>query len=244
MAQPVAKPRKKLGFLTSTDDTTASMFHSWGYDTTYNTKFLNECEFVCFVDQEPAVSPFLYGQKRSKLGRQANYKLDMKESRLFRSFDPDTVKIGFGRGAEFLNVMNGGSLYQKVDGHYGGYHSVRVFYDEELGYVKGKRLFMTRTNHYEMMIPSKVLPCMTIASAAQSTFKYVENTRVDIEMKPDSYVDPEMLYYYDSNSLCIQPDIPNAVEVSDPCRVFVKRLFNNLMEPKSKSGEQPQVETH
>jgi hypothetical protein len=220
------------------------MFHTWGYDTTYNTKFLDECEFACFVDQEPAVSPFLYGQKRSKLGRESNYKLDMKETRLFRSFDPDIVKIGIGRGAEFLNVMNGGSLYQKVDGHYGGFHMVRVFYDEELSYIKGRRAFMTRTNHYEMMMPSKVLPCIVIGSASNCTFKYIENTKIDVDNQAGMHFsDPEMLYYYDSNSLCIQPDISSSPD-SDPSRTYVKKLFTNLMEPKTKGIEQPQVETH
>jgi hypothetical protein len=151
----------------------------------------------------------------------------------------DLPKFGFGRGALFLNVMNGGASYQMVDGHVTGHHAMRILHDEKFQRVTSRRVMMAPTSHMEMMVPSRVCAAMTMACAASSSVRYVENRKIEIDNNAGmAFTDPEILYYYDSNSLCVQPVVGECSQ-SEPVRVYFRKIFNHIMAAASGSSSEP-----
>ncbi len=106
----------------------------------------------------------------------------------------DNFRIGVCRGAQFANVMNGGSLWQDVDGHTKD-HSL-------VDNITGEVIKVSST-HHQMMIPSPAGEI--VATADESTRKTGDGTswrRVGMAGACD---DPEVIYYPKARTLCFQP---------------------------------------
>lgn len=146
------------------------------------------------------VSPSLYGEKPIPQ-TQTNPARDADEVRLWIDIadNKKVAKLGICRGGQFLNVMNGGTLWQHVNGHTSD-HPVK---DIETG-----KLYKCSSTHHQMMrfptdrkITAKMLAVgLSKTGGPRNTMKQTEKATT-ITDSPDI----EAVYYPDTNSLCFQP---------------------------------------
>lgn len=141
------------------------------------------------------VDPSLYDRPISRYCGGTNRKADEREAtRMQDCIDNGQPIIGICRGAQLLNVVNGGILVQHVDGHaIPGEHPCTIEY-------KGDVLKCTvSSTHHQMMVAHKDGIIIGKGPAASGyhwdevnepyTYKYVT----------------EVVYYPKTKSLCIQP---------------------------------------
>lgn len=167
---------------------------------------LDDADLVQFVGGED-VSPELYGQRLHKTTR-SNPERDASEREIFlQAVDQGIPVSGICRGGQFLNVMNGGRMFQDVDGH-GGV----LTHD---AYLPGAVLPVKVTStHHQMMEPNWSTDVKLLLTAACSTRKYHmsdtnSNLAYEVVTYPDTkgnkHSDIECVYYPGTRSLCFQP---------------------------------------
>ena len=69
------------------------------------------------------IQPKLYGENPIAETESPDAYRDAKEIDLYKTYE-NIPKLGICRGAQLINVLNGGSLYQDVDGHEYGHHPI------------------------------------------------------------------------------------------------------------------------
>lgn len=145
------------------------------------------------------VSPFLYGEPKLRKTT-CNILRDMEENKLYRRIPQNVPKIGIGRGAHFLCVMNGGKLWQKVDGH-----SINHYVTCGIG---GTTKLVTSKHTQEMIPPDHGLVFLT-ASVASQKHTPSKLVQVDLELDKKTNInrDIEGVFFEDTVSFCFQPEI-------------------------------------
>ncbi len=135
------------------------------------------------------VDPTYYGEP-NRFSDEPDVERDSACYHLFKWCEANDVPmIGICRGSQFLNVMNGGSLWQDVDNHCGNHY---VYTD--MGMV-----YEVTSTHHQMMIPG--LGARLVAWAHESrNRKSARSVEANF-----SQPDPEVLYYEATRSLCFQP---------------------------------------
>ena len=157
-------------------------------------KNLDEADVVCFTGGED-VDPQLYGERALTCTR-FNTARDQYEMDVFaNALQLDVPMIGICRGAQFLNVMNSGKLWQDVNNHaICGTHPI---IDQETGEeIPG----MTST-HHQQMIPNasgKVLALAGLSTNKISAGREVARAEPALD-------DVEVVWYEETASLCFQP---------------------------------------
>jgi len=206
------------------------MFNEWGYNLTTNIFDLPKCHFAVFPGGED-ITPFIYGQRRIKESGPFNFRRDLRENKVFRSLLEEMPKLGICRGAQFLNIMNGGSLFQHVDGHatQNG-HMVRLFFNSKFEAIEGESTILVTSTHHQMMVPSLVNEAVVIGMANQSTLKKDDSTVMTVGTKGSTVRDPEIIYYPHNNTLCYQPHPEYLDSDTHPCRGFFKDAFETMMD--------------
>jgi len=151
---------------------------------------------VAIFTPGPSPSPFFYGEPRMD-GVSCDISADMTEAALFRAIDHKIPKIGIGRGAQFLNIMNGGSSFQKITGHMGEPHPIMDFmtWDE----YKGTSL------HSDEMIPAPNSVVLAGAQIADRKESYGATYIIDAGSKNHQWSDVEATWIEHTNCLCFQP---------------------------------------
>jgi putative glutamine amidotransferase len=125
--------------------------------------------------------------------------------------------IGICRGAQFLCAMEGGTLFQHVDGHSGN-HMVEV---------KDHKPFVTNSIHHQMMQPSGDFEIIAgLYNQAKLSHKYwdVEQQK-DITI-PSVEVEPEFVYYPKIRGFAIQWH-PEMMHVDSPANLFTLNFINS-----------------
>lgn len=98
-------------------------------------------DLICFTGGAD-INPALYGQEPSpKLGR-INQVRDDQEVMIFEMFKNKVPMVGICRGGQLLNVLNGGSMVQHIEGHLWG--------DREVKTILGT--FLLREDHHQGMV--------------------------------------------------------------------------------------------
>lgn len=97
--------------------------------------------------------------------------------------------VGICRGAQLLNVMNGGKLWQDVDGHNKTHQAIIV--------KTGKSIEVSSSHHQMMRMASGA---ELIASARVSTERIAHGFE-----ESGILCDPEVVWYEATRSLCFQP---------------------------------------
>lgn len=138
------------------------------------------------------VDPALYKHAKHSSTR-SNPNRDAYESQIYHGFLGKAAFAGICRGGQFLNVMNGGTMFQHVDNH-GGDH---IAYD----HVSDKEVLVTST-HHQMMIPGP--NAVLLMTAKRSTVRWLEQEAQMVNREKGD-VDVEALFYPETNSLCFQP---------------------------------------
>lgn len=146
----------------------------------------------------PDLAPMYYGESMLPCTG-VNWKRDLTEVQFYRSLSKDRMKLGICRGAQLLNVMSGGRMWQHVNNHVdetGKGHLIRLWQTNETLRVNSR--------HHQMMIPAS--DGWVIASAKEAT--YFENETMGVYEREvtagSEWLDPEVIYYSDTHSLCWQ----------------------------------------
>lgn len=124
-------------------------------------------------------------------------KRDKVEQEIYQEYSGrDKLLVGICRGSQFLNVMNGGTLWQHVNNH-GHTHSI-------LDIHTGKE-YMATSTHHQMMRPNLREACI-VAVADEATYKRAARDEFpsNIRTHLDDHKDTEIVWYSKSRSLCIQ----------------------------------------
>lgn len=120
---------------------------------------------------------------------------DQAEMEIYERFVGDAFFLGICRGAQFLNVMNGGQLWQDVNHH----NSDHTIVDLLTG-----RVVESTSVHHQMMRPN-LQDGELIAVASASTLKQCDG-RLET-FRPGNVAkgeDPEIVWYPNTRSLCVQ----------------------------------------
>lgn len=146
------------------------------------------------------IEPKLYGETPLKETHfsPARDKEDLASWEEFRH--SGKLMVGICRGAQFLNVMNGGKLWQHVNNHRSGTHMM-------IDTLGGDTIEVTST-HHQMMIPSKDAEILGIAFESTEWENQKERWRIASTNNRHDQVpqyDTEIVWYKDSKSLCFQP---------------------------------------
>lgn len=139
----------------------------------------DEADLVVFTGG-PDVDPQFYGEVPHKT-TSPNPTRDADDLALYQEcYEKGIPMLGICRGAQFLHVMNGGKLFQDVDGHVG---------DHLMTDIKTKRQVRVSSVHHQLVRPNMSLlnKMEVLGTATRSTYRWLndhfkeEGTRADIE---------------------------------------------------------------
>lgn len=171
---------------------------------------MGSADLVCFTGGSD-VSPHLYGEKNVRSFCDA--RRDDLEQKIFQACVENQIPmVGICRGGQFLNVMNGGKMWQHVDGHAGSRHMVK---DLETGFS-----WLCTSTHHQMMIPSADAQIVGISEEELANTFIADE--ISYTSRPELQDDIEVLWYEKTKCLCFQPH-PEFDLVS--CRAY----FNELL---------------
>lgn len=188
------------------------MFKQAGFALAHS---MQEADLLCFTGGAD-VSPELYGEEN--VSSYCSPERDKYEEQVFDwAYDHDVPMVGICRGGQFLNVMNGGKMWQDVDNHaISGTHYARCKYWGEI---------MVSSTHHQMMRPSACGAVLVSAGLAS----YKMNDKGAKYSWEDNFGDDcEVVYYKDTKSLCYQPH-PEIVNEDSQCRKHFLMLVDKLL---------------
>ena len=149
-------------------------------------------DLVCFTGGED-VSPHLYDEAKHVRTFNSPARDAVEKSLYDLCVENKIPMVGICRGGQFLNVMNGGKMYQHVTNH---------TQDHLMKIVLGGESVLVSSTHHQMMRAGK--GGVVLATANQKGSKeYMHKTTAITAISDD--VDTEVVYYRASNSLCFQP---------------------------------------
>lgn len=164
-------------------------------------KNLYDADIVLFTGGED-VNPELYGEE-PLAKTHFNRLRDEKEQAIYKAaLDRKIPMVGICRGGQFLNVMNGGKLWQHVTNHAGLNHLAHV---QVPPFTKGKkpRVVNVTSTHHQMMIPAE--HGMVLLTAAEATEKHSQKVVITGAVVDKRNPDVEAVFYDDTACLCFQP---------------------------------------
>lgn len=175
-------------FILNGDSLYEKMWRKEGFEVVHS---LEKASIVQFTGGED-VTPSLYGH-RAHPSSYFNTIRDEEEKKVFNiCLSRDIPMVGVCRGAQFLNVMSGGELYQDVDGHTRPHYILDIETGEEV---------LVSSTHHQMMIQGTGGNLLAYATEDKRKTKWNGEKFEDVY----SSVDPEVILYPLTCCLCFQP---------------------------------------
>lgn len=178
---------------------------------------IEDADFVCFTGGED-VSPSLYGQPVHETTHYSEAR-DEREKEAFEVLlGLNIPMVGICRGAQFLNVMSGGSMYQDCTNHTRPHNL--------LCNETGEVILVTST-HHQMMKPSD--DAIVLATANEGGVRTFWNGGAwQTELSQE---DIEVVFYPETNSLCFQPHPEMMLNSKhfEPMYEYFNRLVKELI---------------
>lgn len=173
-------------YVVGTDRSVTSMFFERQYTIVHNQK---DADILCFIGGAD-IDPAFYGQKKNPvLNVNTSMTCDLRDKSAWDDKKDNQILTGICRGGQFLSSMSGGSMLQHVVGH----HKVHKIYDT----VWNTELLVSSC-HHQMMVPGPDAEVFAyteeIATEAWDDTKKIEVPKVE----------PEVLWYEKTKSLCFQ----------------------------------------
>jgi len=169
------------------------MFENEGWEITSSP---NEADLICFTGGND-VDPSLYGQTMHPYTSSPDKERDAYEAEVFFSCKRrGTPMVGICRGAQFLHVMNGGTLIQHVNNHASKPHHPLItidWYDKDIEVVT--------SSHHQMMDIRETNGELLAYSERRGTIYEGDD---GVAVKPD-WMDAEVVWHEKSKCLCHQP---------------------------------------
>lgn len=140
----------------------------------------------------PDVHPRLYKEQPLQ-GTSFSEQSDARDLRAWNASNQEQLKAGICRGGQFLNVVNGGAMWQHVDNHgvHAGHKLVDCLFNREI---------TVSSTHHQMMIPGPKGELLAFADGIAKNHRTAL-----VEDRTVTKYDTEVVWYEDSNSLCFQP---------------------------------------
>lgn len=165
------------------------------------------------------VSPHLYEEDVHPMTT-ASPGRDNSEARDFaEALDRGIPMTGICRGGQFLNVMNGGKMYQHVDMHtIGGHHDL-------IDVDSGEVIKVTSTHH--QMMRAGEGGTVVATGGHRSTFRQhmVGSSVASGSLEEE---DTEVVHYPKTKTLCFQPH-PEFVNKNHECQMYYFDLLEDLL---------------
>ena len=176
----------------------ATMFQNRGWDVVRHPKSADLLQFTGGSD----VHPKFYGELSHPTAH-SDMARDRHEHDIFTDFVGCKPMTGICRGGQFLNVMNGGRLYQDVDNH-GIFdtHGILIGSPD----ADHHKVIQVTSTHHQMMRATK--DGLVLAYAHESDrLEHMPRTHHDpiIYDVDGTHDDVEVVLYKDTNCLCFQP---------------------------------------
>lgn len=203
-------------FIVSSSPEYASMFVSLGYTISNN---LTEADVVCFTGGSD-VSPKFYGEDRHPETYNDLYRDELETSIYNSAKEKGKLMVGICRGGQFLHVMNGGRLYQHVNGHATG--APHIATDTQTG----KEIYVTSTHHQMMR---KGIDGELVCHANISGNKeFISSGEVRAHLDSP---DVEAIWYGGSKCLCFQPhpEFDWVIEGAESTYLYFKNLLTRYV---------------
>lgn len=204
-------------FVVHTNAQYDKMFRDNGYSL---ATVLEDSDLVVFTGGAD-VSPNLY-QSASHPTTRTNSIRDEEDVKYYEMAQELGIPcVGICRGAQFLNVMCGGSLKQDVDNHTEPHKT-------NFAGMSGVGSIVVTSTHHQMMSP-KLIDCTvllrnpTITTHQDTVFN---NGNV---CRGKGHVDYECVWYEDNNCLCFQPH-PEYEGFEDCTKAFFFFINNYSLE--------------
>lgn len=179
------------------------------------TDSLEDASLVCFTGGAD-VTPSLYGAEKHKYTGNS-YARDMQEQLVFlAAVDKNIPCVGICRGAQFLNVMSGGEMYQHVEEHTRS-HTITDLQTGETVYVS--------STHHQMMkpAPTGLLVASSTLGGAREWFEG------EVFKKDVSKEDIEVVFYEHTKCLCFQPHPEFDDEGYEGMHTYFRSLLNRYL---------------
>lgn len=155
---------------------------------------------------------------------------DLLNHKLYYNYVKNIPKLGICRGSQLLTVHNGGSLIQHVTGH-NNCEDVICLKDN---IYSSSKTIKVLSDHHQMMFPYD-LPKSDYDLIGWSDY-FKSNTYLNGDgeetVLPYNFLEPEIIYYPKTNSLCIQshPEWCIGTKGSDTCLDIIDNyLFKNTI---------------
>ena len=167
-----------------------AMFTGFGFKVVSQAE---EAAIICFTGGAD-VSPGVYGDAKHAYTQNDEFR-DAKEAKLFKWAQENGVPcVGVCRGAQFLNCMSGGRMYQHVEKHCGD-HSITDLSTGETIYVS--------STHHQMIMPGKAAVMVAVGNQ-QGSREWYDGQVFKRDVSGENG-DAEVVYYPHTGSLCFQP---------------------------------------
>lgn len=191
------------------------MMYELGYG---GAKGLGDADIVLFTGGHD-VTPELYGEKALS-STNNSVERDEREKIIYEeALKAGLPMVGICRGGQFLNVMNGGKMYQHVNNHCRNHDMVVIG-------NPNKTVKVTST-HHQMMRPNEE-KCLVLAVAAEAT--QLSSYGLEINRVTPSMDDIEVVWYEDTACLCFQPH-PEFAYAPPECRKYFEECMDNFVIP-------------
>lgn len=201
------------------------LFYDLGCDGARN---LDDADVVVFTGGAD-VNPELYGEPCMA---KTNYDRlrDQKEQEIFKAaVDLEIPMVGICRGGQFLNVMNGGGLFQHVTNHAGRIHLARIEIPPFSGKDKNvRRTINVTSTHHQMMRPTEEA---IVLLTARESMERITPTKHFAGLPREDNPDIEAVFYDDTNCLCFQPH-PEYSQAPSELVDFFEECLDNFIFPR------------
>lgn len=171
---------------------TIECFAAQGSEAFQITNDVNEADIFVFTGGAD-IDPHIYGQRRLAVTHY-DEKRDRSELEVHRAIPEGKIKIGICRGAQLLNALNGGKMWQDVNNHAGSHHKLHL---NAKGLVDNN-VTVINSIHHQMMIPTYEAEVLGVAYEATKKL----NSHRDIQ--GTIFTDPEVVWYKKDQSFCFQ----------------------------------------
>lgn len=191
-----------------------NLFKQLGFEIETNIK---DTDLVCFTGGED-VSPSMYGDKAHASTFNSEYRDRIEKELFYIALESEIPMVGICRGGQFLNVMNGGRMYQDVTKH--AIYGTHPIVDLE----SGETIEVTST-HHQMFMPHESAKVVAVANLGGEREWYDGQ----VFRRDTSNTDYEVLFYEKTKSLCFQPHPEFQGEQYQPMKDYFASLLSKYL---------------